>query len=72
MNLPQPATVSRVACVGTGTIGAGWASVFLSQGLTVVACDPVDGAEDRLRALVARAWPSLEALGLGADADRRG
>ena len=69
MNLPQPATVSRVACVGTGTIGAGWASMFLSQGLTVVACDPVDGAEDGLRALVARAWPSLEALGLGADAD---
>ena len=30
MNLPQLATVSRVACVGTGTIGAGWASMFLS------------------------------------------
>ena len=69
MNLPDPATVNRVACVGAGTIGAGWAALFLSQGLAVVACDPADGAEDRLRALVARAWPSLEALGLAAGAD---
>ena len=69
MKLPDPATVSRVACVGAGTIGAGWASLFLSQGLTVVASDPADGAEERLRALVTRAWPSLEALGLAPGAD---
>jgi hypothetical protein len=69
MNLPDPATVNRVACVGAGTIGAGWAALFLSQGLAVEACDPADGAEDRLRTLVARAWPSLEALGLAAGAD---
>ena len=41
----EPATVSRVACVGAGTIGAGWASLFLSQGLAVFACDPAHGAE---------------------------
>ena len=52
-----------------GTIGAGWASLFLSRGLAVVACDPADSAEDRLRAQIARAWPSLEALGLAAGAD---
>ena len=69
MHLPDPATVNQVACVGAGTIGAGWAALYLSQGLRVVASDPADGAEDRLRAGVARAWPSLEALGLAAGAD---
>ena len=57
MNLSDPASVNRVACVGAGTIGAGWAALFLSQGLAVTASDPAEGAEDRLRALVARAWP---------------
>ena len=69
MKLPDLATVHRVACVGAGTIGAGWAALFLSRGLSVVAHDPADGAEARLRARVARAWPSLEALGLAAGAD---
>lgn len=69
MNMPRPETVSRVACIGAGTIGAGWASLFLSRGMAVVACDPADSAEDRLRAQIARAWPSLEALGLAAGAD---
>ena len=69
MNLPDPATVNRVACVGAGTIGAGWAALFLSRGLAVTASDPAEGAEDRLRALVARAWPSLKQLGLAAGAD---
>ena len=69
MNLPDPATVNRVACVGAGTIGAGWAALFLSQGLAVTASDPAEGAEDRLRALVARAWPSLKRLGLAPGAD---
>lgn len=69
MNLLDPAAVSRVACVGAGTIGGGWASLFLSRGLAVTAYDPADGAEDRLHELVARAWPSLEALGLATGAD---
>jgi 3-hydroxyacyl-CoA dehydrogenase len=44
-----------VAVVGTGTIGAAWAALFLSRGLVVHASDPGEGADDRLVAsLLAR------------------
>ena len=72
MARPAPSEVKKVACVGTGTIGGGWASFFLSRGMDVVACDPAPGAEDSLRERVAAAWPKLERLGLanGASPDR--
>ena len=72
MARPAPNEVTRVACVGTGTIGGGWVSYFLSRGMDVVACDPAPGAEASLRERVAAAWPKLQALGLaeGASPDR--
>jgi carnitine 3-dehydrogenase len=54
----------RVAVVGGGTIGSGWAAHFLRMGLDVRAFDPAPGAEERVRVAVARAWPSLVELGL--------
>jgi 3-hydroxyacyl-CoA dehydrogenase len=60
--------VATVAVVGTGVIGAGWAALFLARGLDVVASDPAAGAEQRLRADVARFWPALVATGLAEDA----
>ena len=65
-------SITRVATVGTGVIGASWTSFFLARGLDVVATDPDPGAEDRLRADVAAHWPALERLGLsdGASPDR--
>ena len=65
-----PNEVKRVACVGTGTIGGGWASFFLSRGMEVVACDPAPGAESSLRERVAAAWPKLEQLGLAPGASQ--
>jgi carnitine 3-dehydrogenase len=64
--------ITRVATVGTGVIGASWTSYFLARGLDVVATDPADGAEGRLRADVEAHWPALERLGLapGASPDR--
>lgn len=56
--------IKRVTVVGTGVIGAGWATRFLARGLEVVASDPAPGAEERLRAAVARAWPSVVKSGL--------
>jgi 3-hydroxyacyl-CoA dehydrogenase len=56
--------IRRVAIVGTGVIGASWSALYLAKGLQVVATDPAPGAEDRLRAFVAKAWPALERLGL--------
>ena len=56
--------ISRVAAIGTGTIGAGWTAVFLARGLSVAASDPAPGAETFLREFVAAAWPSLARLSL--------
>jgi carnitine 3-dehydrogenase len=65
-------TIKRVAVVGTGVIGASWASYFLAQGLEVSCTDPSSGAEERLRAAVKTHWPSMEKLGLapGASMDK--
>ncbi|MBV8287071.1 MAG: 3-hydroxyacyl-CoA dehydrogenase [Hyphomicrobiales bacterium] len=56
--------IRRVAIVGTGVIGASWSALYLAKGLQVVATDPAPGAENRLRAFVAKAWTALERLGL--------
>ena len=61
--------VSRVAVLGTGTIGASWAAFFLSRGLEVAASDPAPHAEGFLRHFVEGAWPALERLGLHPGAD---
>lgn len=64
--------IKRVAVVGTGVIGASWATYFLAQGLDVVASDPMPDAETRLREVVVRLWPTMESIGLaeGASLDR--
>jgi len=64
--------VKSIGIVGTGVIGASWAAFYLSRGFDVRATDPADGAEERLRDLVASYWPILEQLGLsrGASQDR--
>jgi len=62
--------IRRVAIVGTGVIGASWSALYLAKGLQVVATDPAPGAEDRLRAFVAKAWTALERLGLSPGASQ--
>jgi carnitine 3-dehydrogenase len=62
--------LSRVAIVGAGVIGNGWAARCLAHGLDVVVTDPDPQAEQRLRAAVDTAWPTLEQRGLAAGADR--
>lgn len=64
--------IGRVAVIGSGAIGASWASQFLAAGLDVVVTDPSPGAEARLRATVDAHWVVLERLGLapGASVDR--
>ena len=62
----------KIAIIGTGVIGAGWAARCLAHGHEVLAWDPAVGAERSLRAKVANAWPALTRQGLaeGADAAR--
>jgi carnitine 3-dehydrogenase len=64
--------IQRVAVVGTGVIGACWATFFLARRLDVTATDPAPGAEAALRDTIRAQWPAMERLGLapGASPDR--
>src|SRR6266436_3906078 len=63
--------VKTVGVVGTGVIGASWTAFYLARGFDVRATDPADGAEGRLRELVASYWPTLEKLGLSSTASQK-
>jgi carnitine 3-dehydrogenase len=71
MSRPAPEDVRTVTCIGAGVIGGGWVAYFLARGYRVVAWDPAEDAEQRLRHLVGAAWPALTELGLaeGASTD---
>lgn len=68
-DVPDPAAVTTIACVGIGTIGGGWAAYFLARGYRVHAWDPSPEAGDRVRTLIDAAWPALTELGLAENAD---
>ncbi|MES1937735.1 3-hydroxyacyl-CoA dehydrogenase NAD-binding domain-containing protein [Salinisphaera hydrothermalis] len=62
----------RVAVVGTGVIGCGWAVRALAAGAEVVAYDTdIETARRRLADTIDIAWPSMEKRGLAARADRQ-
>ncbi len=63
MQLRDPRSVTRVAVIGAGTIGASWAAHFLGQGMDVRAWDPAPGGERRARDFIANAWSAVERLG---------
>ncbi|HLW27805.1 MAG TPA: 3-hydroxyacyl-CoA dehydrogenase NAD-binding domain-containing protein [Kiloniellales bacterium] len=66
--MPFDKQTGRVACIGAGVIGGGWAAHFLAKGFDVVVWDPHPDAEGALRRLLKLAWPALEELGLAAEA----
>jgi 3-hydroxyacyl-CoA dehydrogenase len=68
--MSQNKPIRRVAIIGTGVIGASWTSLFLANGLDVVATDVAPGAEAALRRFVAAAWPALQRLGLTSGASQ--
>lgn len=70
----KPVSVpARVAIVGGGVIGCGWAVRALAAGAEVVAFDTdVKAAERRLTQMIDIAWPSLVKRGLTEGADRHG
>ena len=69
MARPAPAAVGDIALLGTGTIGASWATYFLARGFSITAWDPAPDSAGRLRAFVDAAWPAMERLGLSPGAD---
>ena len=64
MSYLRPQDIRRVAVIGTGSVGARWAALFLAHGMEVVAHDPAPGAEAFSRDFVAKAWPALRELGI--------
>jgi len=67
--LIQPHEVRRIAVLGSGTIGASWAALFLADGYAVTLQDVATDAEGKARHFVETAWPALERLGLAPGAD---
>lgn len=63
--------IERVAVIGAGVIGAGWAAQFLGAGLDVVVSDPDPATEGRVGAHLERCWPALVRLGLADGAAPR-
>ena len=51
--------IKKVALVGGGVIGGGWATRCLANGLEVVLTDPRPEARDYVETMVADAWPVL-------------
>jgi 3-hydroxyacyl-CoA dehydrogenase len=68
--MSQNKPIRRIAIIGTGVIGASWASLFLAKGLDVVATDVAPGAEAALKRFVSAAWPALQRLGLASGASQ--
>ncbi|HEY2400728.1 MAG TPA: 3-hydroxyacyl-CoA dehydrogenase NAD-binding domain-containing protein [Steroidobacteraceae bacterium] len=68
MSFDKP--IRRIAIVGTGTIGASWAALYLARGFDVIATDPAPGAEAALRKYVDDAWVVLNSIGLSPGASR--
>lgn len=70
MARPNPNEVTKVGVIGTGVIGGGWALHFLRMGMEVVAYDPGPNAKEKLMAMIDKAWPTIEQLGLREGASR--
>ena len=62
--------IRKVAIVGTGLIGASWATQYLASGLEVIATDPAPNAEADLRQRVDKDWELLTTVGLAPGASR--
>ncbi len=61
-------TIKNITVVGTGVIGNGWITRFLANGFQVTAYDPDPAAREQTKEAVANAWPSMEKIGLHAEA----
>jgi carnitine 3-dehydrogenase len=60
----EPDEVRRVAVVGAGVIGGGWALHYLRMGLDVDVYDPAPRARRDLLRMLEDTWPLLERMGL--------
>jgi 3-hydroxyacyl-CoA dehydrogenase len=64
------AVIKTVGVLGSGVIGASWATLFLARGLKVILCDPAPGSKKNFEVYKAAAWSSLEKAGLPEGAQK--
>jgi carnitine 3-dehydrogenase len=64
--LPQEPP-KRIGLIGTGSVGSGWAAIYIARGYEVVACDPAPDAEPRLHAFIADTWDALQRIGFATE-----
>jgi len=64
----RPQDIRSVAVIGTGSVGASWAALFLAHDMSVIAHDPSSGAESLARRFITDAWPALVELGIASSA----
>jgi carnitine 3-dehydrogenase len=67
--MPLPSSVDKVAIVGTGIIGSGWASLFCSKGYTVVAYTRSEASKKKFLKALETTWKMLVQRGLAVDPD---
>ena len=65
--MPAAPVDTRIAIVGTGLVGSGWAIVFARAGLPVALYDSADGAAERARDLIGERLQDLRDAGLVAE-----
>lgn len=71
MTRPHPEEVRRIAGIGGGPIGGGWAAHFLARGFDVCSYLHDPSEQEAFHRFVETAWRSLEALGLERGASLR-
>lgn len=62
--MEHQSSINTIGIVGTGLIGASWATYFLSKGFKVHATDPAPNAQQKLTRFIDRAWAFLTEQGL--------
>src|SRR5699024_309929 len=61
--------IKNITVIGTGVIGKGWITRFLTNGYDVTAFDIAKGAKAKLYADLEKSWPKLVEKGVAKTAD---
>lgn len=67
VTMTPPSSVKKVAIVGTGIIGSGWAALFCSKGYTVVAFVRSPASEVKFLKALESSWKIFMVRGLATD-----
>lgn len=67
--LSDAADVRKIAIVGTGTIGSGWAAIFAAKGYSVKAYVRSEASAQKFQSFLQVSWRKVLARGLTTDAE---